>query len=138
MTLEAGTATLTSSYDARAPIEIGRFAIHDDHAQNRWLSVPEVFIYSSNIGSARMALEVGPAGQRAFFDKLGMLSPAKIELPEVGHPEIPMVWRPINTMTIAFGHGMAVSPVQLIGGVATILGGGTLVQPTLLRQNGPV
>jgi cell division protein FtsI (penicillin-binding protein 3) len=138
MTLEAGTATLTSSYDASHPLQIGRFAIHDDHAQNRWLSVPEVFIYSSNIGSARMALEVGPAGQRAFFDKLGMLRPAKIELPEIGHPEIPMQWRPINTMTIAFGHGMAVSPVQLIGGVATVLGGGTLVRPTLLKQNGPV
>jgi cell division protein FtsI (penicillin-binding protein 3) len=138
MTLEAGTATLTSSYDATKPIQIGRFAIHDDHAQNRWLSVPEVFIYSSNIGSARMALEVGPSGQRAFFDKLGMLRPAKIELPEIGHPEIPMQWRPINTMTIAFGHGMAVSPVQLIGGAATILSGGTLVSPTLLKQSGPL
>jgi cell division protein FtsI (penicillin-binding protein 3) len=138
MALENGTATLTASYDATRPIQIGRFAIHDDHAQNRWLSVPEVFIYSSNIGSARMAVEAGPAAQKAFFERMGMLRPARIELPEIGRPEYPRDWKQVNTMTIAFGHGLSVSPVQLIGGVATVVGGGTLVHPTLLKQTGPL
>lgn len=137
MALDAGSTTLTGGYDATLPLKIGRFTIRDDHAQKRWLTTPEIFMHSSNIGSARMALDVGAAGQRAFFGKLGFLKPVPVELPESGHPLIPRPWRPINVMTIAFGHGMAVTPLHLANGLATVVNGGILRQPTLLKRPEP-
>ncbi len=134
MALDAGTATMRSSFDAREPIKISRFAINDDHAQKRWLTVPEVFKHSSNIGAAKMALEVGAEGQKAFMRKMGMLDPLQLELPELGKPKFPRDWRPINVMTIAFGHGLSVTPVHLASGVATVVNGGILRPPTLLKR----
>ncbi|GHD54104.1 peptidoglycan glycosyltransferase [Thalassobaculum fulvum] len=137
MALDAGTATMRSGYDATHPIRIARFTINDDHAKARWLSVPEIFKYSSNIGSVKMALDVGTDGQRAFMAKLGMLRETAIELPERGRPMVPSPWRPINTMTIAFGHGLAVSPLHLVGGVAAIVNGGIRRPVTLLASDIP-
>ena len=134
MALDAGTATMRSSFDAREPIRISRFAINDDHAKKRWLTVPEVYKYSSNIGAAKMALEVGAEGQKAFMRKMGMLDPLQLELPELGKPKYPRDWRPINVMTIAFGHGLSVSPIHLASGVATVVNGGVLHPPTLLKR----
>ena len=134
MALDSGATTLAGRFDATHPIPIGRFTISDYHAEKRWLSVPEIFMYSSNIGSAKMALEAGTATQRAFLDRMHMLAPLKIELPEVGHPHIPMPWRPINTMTIAFGHGISVSPLHLAAGTAAVVNGGIYVEPTLVKH----
>ncbi|MBL8690791.1 MAG: penicillin-binding protein 2 [Rhodospirillaceae bacterium] len=134
MALDAGTATMRSSYDAREPIKISRFAINDDHAQKRWLTVPEVFKHSSNIGAAKIALEVGAEGQKAFMRKLGMLDPVQLELPELGKPKYPRDWRPINVMTISFGHGLSVTPIHLASGVATVVNGGILHPPTLIKR----
>ncbi|WP_240035716.1 penicillin-binding transpeptidase domain-containing protein [Hwanghaeella grinnelliae] len=131
--LESGSVSLTSSYDATKPIRVGRFNITDYHAKNRWLSVPEIFIYSSNIGSAKMALDVGGPEQKRFFDKIGFLKPLDVEVPEVGYPQSPAVWRPVNTMTISFGHGLAVSPLHLATGVSAMVNGGTLYRPTVLK-----
>lgn len=134
MALESGTVGLDGGYDATEPIHIGRFTIRDHHPKRRWLTVPEILIYSSNIGAAKMASDVGTASQRAFLGRLGMLSPAAIELPEVGAPLVPSPWRKINTMTVAYGHGLAVSPVQLATGIATIVNGGLFYPATLLPR----
>jgi cell division protein FtsI (penicillin-binding protein 3) len=99
MALENGVAGLADRYDARYPIRVGGFTISDYKPKSRWLTVPEIFILSSNIGSARMALDVGADAQQAFFARIGMFRPAGIELPEVGQPMYPATWRPINTMT---------------------------------------
>jgi cell division protein FtsI (penicillin-binding protein 3) len=135
MALDSGIATMTSSYDARNPIEIGRFTIDDYHGKHRWLSVPEIFMYSSNIGSARMALAAGAERQRAFLERAGLLGPAPVELDkvEVARPHYPAVWRPVNVMTIAFGHGIAVTPLHMITATAAILNGGILHPPTMLK-----
>ena len=101
MALDAGVTSLKGGYDASHPIKVARYTITDYHAKNRWLSVPEIFIYSSNIGSAKMALDVGPEGQRAFLKKLGMLSPVALELPELGDPQGPAQWKELAAMTIA-------------------------------------
>tara|TARA_B100000676_G_scaffold87608_1_gene87478 strand:+ start:298 stop:2064 length:1767 start_codon:yes stop_codon:yes gene_type:complete len=135
MALESGIARLEDRYDATKPLKVSRFTIRDFHAKERWLSVSEIFKYSSNIGSARLAMEVGGKTQRAFLDSIGLLQPAAIELPEVGAPLVPDVWRPINTMTIGFGHGIAVSPLQLAAGVASMVNGGVYHQPTLIKRN---
>ncbi len=134
MALDSGRVAMSSSFDATAPIRIGGFTINDDHAQNRWLTVPELFKHSSNIASAKMALHVGIDRQQAFFDKMGFLKPVRLELPESAAPLYPRTWRPINAMTIAFGHGIAVTPVHLAMGVAGVANDGVMPKPTLLRQ----
>lgn len=134
MALDSGTVRLTDAFDARHPIRIGRHSISDFHAEARWLTVPEVFRYSSNIGAVRMALAVGTEGQRDYLGRLGLLEPATIELPEVGRPQIPSPWREINTMTISFGHGVSVSPVNLATAVSAVVNGGIRHDPTLLRR----
>lgn len=132
MALDSGTTKLKGSYDASKPIRIARFTITDYHGKNRWLTVPEIFIYSSNIGSVKMALDVGTARQKEYLRRLGLLTPATIELPEVGSPLVPSPWREINTMTIAFGHGIAVTPVQMAQSTAAAINGGILPRATLL------
>lgn len=134
MALDSGKVTLSGGYDATKPIRIARFVIRDFHAKRRWLSVPEIFMYSSNIGTVKMALDVGIAEQRNFMKRLGLLRPAPVELAEVGVPLVPDKWREVNAMTISFGHGLAVSPLQLAAGVAAIVNGGVLYPPTLRKR----
>jgi cell division protein FtsI (penicillin-binding protein 3) len=135
MALDSGTVTLRDGYDATKPIRVARFTINDFHARNRWLSVPEILVYSSNIGAAKMALDVGGETQRTYLDRFGLLKPAATELPEVGVPLSPTHWRDINTMTIAYGHGIAVSPVQLAGAVGAIVNGGIRMPVTILKHH---
>ncbi len=81
-----------------------------------------------------MARDVGDTVQRAYLDQFGMLRPASIELPEVGRPMFPSRWREVNTLTIGYGHGVAVSPLHMALGVAALVNGGILYPPTLLKQ----
>ncbi len=134
MALEARTATLASSYDATRPIQIDRFTIHDDHPQRRWLTVPEIFEYSSNIGSARMALEAGSERQKDFLGRLGLLKAPAFELPEIGAPLVPSPWRQVNSMTVAFGHGISVSPLQMATAVSAVVNGGVLHRASLIKH----
>jgi cell division protein FtsI (penicillin-binding protein 3) len=133
--LDAGIANLGSTYDARAPIKIARFEIKDYHPLNRFISIEEIMIHSSNIGAARMALDLGTAGQKSFMSRMGMLKPVRLELPELGAPLTPQVWREINTMTIAYGHGLSVTPLHLTQGVAALVNGGVKVPPTILKRD---
>lgn len=135
--LDSGVATLANGYDATNPIQIGRFSIGDAHGKKRWLSVPEIFMYSSNIGSAKLAMDYGVANQRTYMGRLGLLQTPKIELSEVGHPQVPNPWRQINLMTISFGHGISVSPLQLVQATSTVVNGGRMIPATLLRRDGP-
>ena len=131
MLLSSGLATMDTKFDATNPIKIGRFTIHDDHPQRRWLSVAEVFQYSSNIGSAKEAMAAGIPRQEDFLGKLGLLNTPHFELPEVAAPHIPNPWHEVNLMTVAFGHGMSVSLLQMATAVSAIVNGGLLYPPTL-------
>ncbi|WP_353216799.1 penicillin-binding protein 2 [Sandarakinorhabdus sp.] len=137
--LESGTLTnLQKQYDATQPLHVAGFRIRDDHAKNRWLTVPEIFIYSSNIGTARIAMEVGRDRQRAFLDMLGFLRPVDIELKEKARPQFPPLsnWGQSATMTISYGHGLTVTPLHLAAGYAALVNGGIYHAPTLLRRDG--
>jgi cell division protein FtsI (penicillin-binding protein 3) len=135
MALEASKVNLNSRLDARGALHFGRFAIHDYHAQNRALTVPEVFTFSSNIGTARMALMVGVEGHKAFLRKMGQLDRLRTELPETAEPLVPKNWGELNTMTIAFGHGLAVTPLQAAMAVCALVNGGALIKPTFLKRS---
>ncbi|HTZ81116.1 MAG TPA: penicillin-binding protein 2 [Stellaceae bacterium] len=134
MALDDHVTTMSGSYDATNPIHIGRFTIHDDHAQRRWLTVPEIFMYSSNIGSAKMALDAGIERQQDFLRKLGLLQAPTVEIREIGEPLVPRVWHQVNSMTIAFGHGISVSPLQMVIGVGAVVDGGVLHHATFLKR----
>jgi cell division protein FtsI (penicillin-binding protein 3) len=134
MALEVGQRRLSDGYDATHPIKFGRFTIRDHHAKARWMTVAEIFKYSSNIGAAHMAVDIGTEAQQRFLGSLGLLDPAPIELPEVIAPQKPHRWRKLETMTIAFGHGLAVSPLQLASAMAAMVNGGRYVAPTVLMR----
>jgi cell division protein FtsI (penicillin-binding protein 3) len=136
MALDSGTTTLRGGYDASKPLRVARYTIRDFHAENRWLSVPEILVHSSNIGAAQMALDVGGPAQQRYLGRLGLLTTAAVELPESGKPLTPKPWRDINTMTVGFGHGIAVSPLQLTTAVAAVVNGGLWRPPTVLVRGG--
>lgn len=134
MGLDSGKANLKTTYDATRPLNFGRFTIRDFHGKRRILTVPEIFIYSSNIGSARMADAVGIDGHRNFMKRLGLLDRMKLELPEVAAPTEPADWKKLNSITIAFGHGMATTPLQTAVGAVALVNGGRLLEPTFLPR----
>jgi len=134
MALDSGKANMNSRFDASHPIRVGHQAIHDFHGKNRVLSLPEVFLYSSNIGSAREAELVGIEGHREFLHRLGILDRMQTELPEVARPTEPKVWKQVNSFTIAFGHGVSTTPLQAAVGCAALMQG-YLIQPTFLVRS---
>jgi cell division protein FtsI (penicillin-binding protein 3) len=134
MALDSGKVNLNSRLDARGALSFGRFKIHDYHAQNRALTVPEVFTYSSNVGTARMAMGQGVEKHKAFLNKMGQLTRMRTELPESAEPIVPRNWGELNTMTIAFGHGLAVAPLQAMMAVGALMNGGYLITPTFLKR----
>ncbi len=137
MALEEHVVNLTSGYDATHPIKVGRFTIEDFKGKHRWLSVPEIIIYSSNIGAAQMGRDVGTERQQRYLTALGLTHKADIELLENAAPQVPSPWRDINTLTISFGHGIAVSPLQMITAVGATINGGIFRASTLLKnENG--
>ena len=134
MALDAGVVDLRDEYDASKPLRVARFTINDFKPKDRPLSIAEIFIYSSNIGTAKMAIDAGTDLQRDYLDRLGLLKAAGIELPEVGTPMLPSPWRDINTITISYGHGLAVTPLQVANAVATVVNGGKWRPSTLIKR----
>src|SRR5690606_16660457 len=135
MALDSGKYNIHSTFDARSGLRYGRFTIGDFHPQRRILTTPEVFIHSSNIGTARMALGIGVEGHKEFLRRLGQLTRLETELPENAAPIIPPRWGELNTMTIAFGHGLAVAPLQALMAVGALVNGGVLIKPTFLKRD---
>ncbi|MGY6646119.1 MAG: peptidoglycan D,D-transpeptidase FtsI family protein [Salinarimonas sp.] len=135
MALDSDKFNINSTFDARAPLQFGRQRIRDYRGQNRVLNVPEVFVHSSNIGTARMALELGVEHHREFLRRTGQLERLRTELPENAAPLVPRRWGEINTATIAFGHGLAVAPLQAAMATAALVNGGYMIPPTFLRRS---
>ena len=135
MALDSGIVTLKSVFDTRYPLVIGSARIHDFHPQSHPLTTEEVFCESSNIGTAKMALEVGTDAHQAFLRKVGLFDKLQTELPEAARPLLPRRWSKLVTATTAFGHGFAVQPLQGAAVVAGLLNGGHLITPTFLRRN---
>ena len=135
MALDSGRYNLNSMFDARTPLHYGRFNINDYHAQRRVLSMAEVFTYSSNIGAALMARSLGVTAHQAFLRKMGQLDKLKTELPESRDPMVPRRWGELNTVTISYGHGLSVAPLQAVMGIGALMNGGLLIPPTFLKRS---
>ena len=135
MGLQTGKVTLRSVVDARNSLQYGRFTIHDFHAEHKMMTVPEVFYHSSNIGAAKIAMMVGIEGHQDFLRSMGQLTRLRTELPESAEPLIPKHWGMLNTITIAFGQGINVAPLQSLMAVGALANGGLLVTPTFLKRS---
>ncbi|HMT15536.1 MAG TPA: penicillin-binding protein 2, partial [Aestuariivirga sp.] len=134
MAFDYGVTDLNGSYDARYPLVIGNARIDDYHAKHKVLTVPEIFVNSSNIGTAKMALQVGEENHQAFLRKVGLFDRMTTEIPESAKPLLPRRWSKLVTATAAFGHGFAVQPLQGISVVAGILNEGRMCPPTFLKR----
>jgi cell division protein FtsI (penicillin-binding protein 3) len=134
MALDAGK-DLNSMWDARGPLHYGKFTIHDDEPKGRFISMKEVFTFSSNVGAARIALGQGVEAHKAFLRKMGQMERLRTELPESAAPLVPKHWGELNTVTIAFGHGIAVAPLQAVMGIDALVNGGYLIPPTFLKRS---
>ena len=130
--IELRNPSMGQTFDARDPIKIGKFSIRDFHPENRHLTIPEIFMHSSNIGAARMAESIGTDALKNFYSDLGLMDQVPIDIREVGSPLIPNPWYPIDTLVASYGHSMAVTPIQTISAVASIVNGGILVRPLLV------
>ncbi|MFQ5626470.1 MAG: peptidoglycan D,D-transpeptidase FtsI family protein, partial [Methyloligellaceae bacterium] len=133
--LDTGVTSLDKGYDARKPIKISSFTINDSHAKRRWLSVPEIFIYSSNIGSAKMALDMGVERHKAFLGKLGLLERMETEMGPTAAPIMPKKWGRLNSMTISYGHGLSVTPLHVASAAAALVNGGYKMKPAFLARS---
>ena len=137
MALDFGSAHIWDTFDAAHNIKIGRFTITDYKGKHRMLWLPEVLAYSSNLGAAHVALGVGPQRQQTWLQAMGMFRKVGIELPEAGFPIVPprANWKEATTMTVGFGHGIAVSPLHVVRGTAALANGGIVLQPTILARD---
>lgn len=134
-TLDKNSANLSKQYDVREPLKVAGFKINDYHAEKRVLTLPEVFIHSSNIGSAMMGHDLGPEELKDFYQDIGLLNAPDFEISEVGRPLVPSPWGEVSTLTAAFGHGIAVSPLQLVAATSSIINGGILVKPKIVKSD---
>jgi cell division protein FtsI (penicillin-binding protein 3) len=135
--LDAGVITLDDQVDARTPVRFGRHAISDYYGKHRMLSVPEVLVYSSNIGTVRIAQAMGTEAFREFLTRMGLDRAPSLELPEVTSPALPRKLSEVAAATISFGHGLSVTPMQMLMATASLVNGGYLMDPTLLRDKAP-
>ena len=135
MAFDYGVTDLSGSYDATRPLVIGNASISDYHAQKRVLTVPEIFTNSSNIGTAKMALDVGLEGHQEFLRRVGLFDRLTTEVPESAKPLLPKQWSTLATATAAFGHGFAVQPLQGISVIGGLLNDGVMSAPTFLKRD---
>ncbi len=135
MALDAGSARMDSRYDARHAIPAGRSQIDDYHPTRRVLSLPEVFVHSSNIGTVKMALEAGLSTHEAFLQKIGLYDRLRTEIPETAAPMMPRKFTRVSAMTASFGHGISFQPLQLAQIACALVNGGVMMQPTFIKRD---
>jgi cell division protein FtsI (penicillin-binding protein 3) len=131
--VDTHSVNISKMYDVKQPIKVGRFRIRDTHPKDM-LNASEIYLHSSNIGTAKIALDMGIANQKEYLEKLGIFAPLTIEIPEKGEPLLPKQWSEVTSMTVSFGHGIAVTPVHVVQATAAIMNGGIFHPATLIKQ----
>jgi len=137
--LDLGLVAPETLIDTKGPLKWGRFTIRDFRDYGPELTVREVLVKSSNIGTARIATMTGAERQQAFLKALGFFEPTGLEIAEAptGRPLLPRKWSEIVMLTASYGHGLSASPLHLAAAYATIGNGGVRVVPTILRRTVP-
>ncbi|QHQ34042.1 peptidoglycan D,D-transpeptidase FtsI family protein [Algicella marina] len=135
MALESGRYGPETIIETKGPLTWGKFRIRDFHDYGPRLSLTEVMVKSSNIGTARIAMDLGVSAQQDFLKSLGFFDPVPVELPAArkAKPLLPPRWSELSAMTISYGHGIAITPLHLATAYATIANGGKRVRPSLVK-----
>lgn len=134
--LEGGSTKVDTVFDVTQPLTAGRFTIRDVHPTGRPLTVSEILIRSSNVGAGLIALGEGADKHRAFLDKLGLTSAMRTEAGPVAAPQLPAKFGRAEQITVSYGHGLAVAPIQFAAAAASLINGGTAVAPTFIKKAG--
>ncbi|HHY51061.1 MAG TPA: penicillin-binding protein 2, partial [Alphaproteobacteria bacterium] len=132
--LDSGLVRITDTFDARYGVRFGRFTIDDFHGKHRILTLPEVYKYSSNVGTIHIMQQWGKDNFRAFLNKLGFDERVPFELPEMRDPKVPARWPEITAATASFGHGLSISPLHEVVAYAAFVNDGCLLPPTLYTR----
>ena len=135
--LDTGRADMNTLFDASQAFQIGKRRITDFHAKNKVMTLEEVFLHSSNIGTSRLAVEMGPDVMREYFQRLGLLDAAPIELKESNRPTVPRKWDDSTLASLSFGYGIMATPLQAVAAYNALSNGGVYVPPTLRRGGNP-
>ena len=133
--LESNLINENEVFDVSSPLRISSRTIRDYHPLNYAISIPEVVVHSSNIGSAKIAEKFGSSTQLKYLKSLGLMDKLSLELPELGRPQVRTDKKLLTTMTISYGHGISITPTHLASATATIVNDGIRVDPTLLISN---
>jgi len=133
--LDTGAANVNSTFDAQAPLQIGNRKVKDFHGTNRVMTLEDVFIHSSNIGTSRLALAMGQQTMRRYFEQFGLLAPAESEL-AASRPIVPRKWDENTLASMSFGHAISVTPLSLTAAMGAMLNGGEYV-PLTIRKLDP-
>ena len=133
--LESNLINENEVFDVSSPLRISSRTIRDYHPLNYAISIPEVVVHSSNIGSAKIAKKLGSSTQLKYLKSLGLMDKLSLELPELGRPQVRTDKKLLTTMTISYGHGISITPTHLASATATIVNDGIRVDPTLLISN---
>ena len=134
LALESGVGNMERIYDVSHPLRLGRKIIRDLHPKKDNLTLEEIVVYSSNVGASLIASDIEEEYKgllKEFFIRMGFLKRSPVELPEVVKPQGPKLWGKVNTLTTSYGYGISLNPVQVTTGIATMVNGGYLNQPTL-------
>jgi cell division protein FtsI (penicillin-binding protein 3) len=131
--LDQGVASEQTKFDASKPLYTHGHKISDFRGENRWLTMREVLVHSSNIGAARMAELIGTPNMVKYLGGFGLFAKAGIELNESTRPILPAKWSDIYAKTASFGHGISVTPLQFVSAIGAVSNGGTLLRPTMLK-----
>ena len=132
--LDKKILTEDTIYDARKPLKEGKFTIHDYKPKKRKLKFSECVLYSSNICFAQVGTDIGEKNMKEYFERLQLTNKPEIELPEVGEPILPTVWRKTDLMAMSYGHTIAVSPLQFVNAFNAIINGGKFQYSTLIKK----
>jgi len=133
MAFEDDLVKITDSFDVSNPVKYGRFTIKDDHPIKGRATVAEIFSHSSNIGTIEIAKKIGVARQKAMLEKFGLLTRIESDFPALSKPIYPKTWREINLYTIAYGHGIAITPLHIANTVSAIVNGGIMHHPSFAK-----
>ncbi len=136
--LESKKVHIHDKFDATKPIKVQGITVSDYRGENRWLSVGEILIYSSNIGSAQLISRVGKEAQRQFLINMGFSQPlSDFETYEKGRPLFPSKknWRDDTMATVSYGYGISITPLHLISAFSSLINGGIYHYPTIIKDN---
>ncbi|MHC0448845.1 MAG: peptidoglycan D,D-transpeptidase FtsI family protein [Candidatus Lariskella arthropodorum] len=136
MGLDTGKISVNDAFDVSHPIKIGKFQINDYRGKGGTLSVPEIIMYSSNLGVAQIAKLIGIKQHKQYIQNLGLTSEINFDVPEIGKPIYPRdnKWGEVSATTISYGHGIAVTPIHLMQAISAIVNNGILYQPTVIKH----